>query len=497
MRAVLIVVLVVSACAEEATVEPTDTGPSDLGAGDAGATDEGPAAEVEAGDYAAAWQAVRPIIEAKCARCHTADRLSTYRRLETHVDVTGLRGSILDKTSPDPPRGLRMPVASNHVGAEGCVPEHPAVNDKRLTEGELALLVDFLERTDHWNYLDTLPPITAPEVPKLSGAVEYVSSQFDVVNDGFITPPSGVPPEYMHEYGYDERDLDQMEDDWFCIEFDPMRTEPGYLTGVQVETEIGQIFLNAQLVIDTTGGSAAAKAAADEKGPDWYRCDAGLGFADALPLWRTVPGGGAVELPADTGLRFEPGWRFILRADFHTHFDGGEFERLDQKGVIDKEAGTMTWFNSATLRARWAEPAAISRELRWMRIEPSTQADKQAFVVKPGPSTLSYSASPPAGGSYLVFSAEVEMGKNGYRASLMDTSTSTCVANNSDFDPKWIEQTLYAEGDAPVLTPASVLALECAYRNTGDEGVGWGPEGEATVWGRKERCSALVFFYDE
>ena len=320
-------------------------GCSDGGEGGPGPTTAPTTTDPTAGDeYAEAWDAVRPIVEAKCARCHTADRLSTYRRLETHAEVIALRSSIIDKTSPNPPRGLRMPLASNHVGVEGCTPDHPPINDKRLTDEELTQLVDFLERTNHEDFVDDLPPITAPQL-ELAGAVEYTSSQFDVLNDGFITPPNGAPAEYMEELGYDERDFDQMEDDWFCIEFDPMQTEVGYVTGTQVLTEIGQIFLNAQLVIDTTGGSTAAKAAATEKGQDWYRCEAGLGFADAIPLWRTVPGGGPVELPDQTGLRFEPGWRFVLRADFHTHFDADEFERLDQKGVIDRDAGTMTWFN--------------------------------------------------------------------------------------------------------------------------------------------------------
>jgi len=480
-------------CPEEGSADP-----------DAGATDT--VSEVGAGqdvvgtaDYAAEWAKVRDIISGKCSRCHSADRLSTYRRLETHAEVTALRGSILDKIGSDPPRGLQMPVAPNHVGAEGCEPTHAPTNDKRLTADEFATFSAFIARDDHRDYTDTFPVIEAPSVPLLADAVEYTSSQFDVLNDGFITPPDGAPPGYMEEFGYDERDFDQMEDDWFCIEFDPARTEAGYLTGVQVLTEIGQIFLNAQLVIDTTGGSAAAKAAADEKGTDWYRCDQGLGFSDAIPLWRTVPGGGAVELPDQTGVRFEPGWRFILRADFHTHFDAAEFNKLNQKGVIDRDAGTMTWFNSATLLARWAAPAEISRELRWMTVGPETQAERNNFVVPPGASTQTFDASLPAdatASSYKVFSAEVEMGKNGYQTSLRDTSTSSCIANNSDFSPKWIEQTVYGESDAPTLTSSSQLELTCAYRNGDDEGVGWGPEGEGAVWGRKERCRALLWFYE-
>ena len=89
------------------------------------------------------------------------------------------------------------------------------------------------------------------------------------------------------------------------------------------------------------------------------------------------------------------------------------------------------------------------------------------------------------------------MGYNGYQASLRETTTSSCIANNSDFSPKWIEQAVYAEGAAPALDASSVLELECKYRNTGDEAVDWGPEGEATVWGRKERCSAVVFYYEQ
>jgi hypothetical protein len=84
--------------------------------------------------------------------------------------------------------------------------------------------------------------------------VEYTSSQYDVLNDRFITPPDGASDDFMHEHGQDDGDFDQMEDDGFCIEFDPTRTEAAFLTGVQVCTEIGQISLNSELMIDTHRG---------------------------------------------------------------------------------------------------------------------------------------------------------------------------------------------------------------------------------------------------
>ena len=61
----------------------------------------------------------------------------------------------------------------------------------------------------------------------------------------------------MEEYGYDERDFDQMEDDWFCIQFDPGRTDVSHLTGLQLLTESGQIFLGAwtpEAIGDSVGG---------------------------------------------------------------------------------------------------------------------------------------------------------------------------------------------------------------------------------------------------
>ncbi len=441
------------------------------------------------------WEEARPIIQARCSRCHSAHRLSTYKRLETHQDVAALRSNILDKLKTEPPRGLRMPVASNHSG--GCTPEHAAINDKRITDEEMAILRAYLERTDHLDYVDNTEVLTPPVVPELPDAETYVSSEFEVLNDGFLEDPDRDPGEYMPDYDYDQREYDQMEDDWFCIRFNPARTEAGYLTGVQAETASGQLHLNAQLVIDTTGASAAAQAAAEEKGSDWYRCDAGLDFSDAIPLWRTVPGGEAIELPEGTGLRFEPGWSFVLRADFHTHFDAEEFNRLNQDGEIDYEAGTMTWNNQATLRAQWAEPADIERELLWASVGPRTEQEREAFEVVPGASSLSYRLDLPGlAEDYKVFSAEVSMGKNGHTASLSDADTDTCIASNGDFNPKWIEQTVYAESDAPTLDGQGTLSLTCAYQNASDEAVVWGPESEAAVWGRKERCNAVVFYYE-
>lgn len=444
---------------------------------------------------APSWEDARPIVEAHCSRCHSAHRLSTYKRLETHQDMVRWGPRILDKLRTEPPRGLRMPVASNHDG--GCTPAHVPLNDKRLTAEESETLRAYLSRSDLRELDDPFPALTPPVVPALADAVVYTSTPFQVLNDGFLEDPDRDPDEYMDEYDYDQREYDQMEDDWFCIRFNPDRSETGYLTGVQAETASGQIHLNAQLVIDTTGGSAAAQSAADEKGSDWYRCDAGLGFSDAIPLWRTVPGGQAVELPDGTGLRFEPGWTFVLRADFHTHFDAEEFEALEQDGVIDYEQGTMTWNNQATVRARWAEPDQIVRELQWTTLGPDSAAERDAFEVAPGASTLTYDTQlPDLAAQYTVFSAEVGMGKNGVTASLFEPETSTCIANNGDFNPKWIEQTVYAEGDAPQVDGGSTLQITCAYENGTGDGIGWGAEGEAAVWGRRERCAGVVFFYE-
>lgn len=484
-------IALVLACSRSPATEPGDDGPT---LDSPSTVDSSSTVDSEASGEPD-WEDARPIIQARCSRCHSAHRLSTYKRLETHEDVTQLRSNILDKLKTEPPRGRRMPVASNHEG--GCTPAHPAINDKRVTEDELEILRAFLSRTDHLDYVDTLAPLSPPEVPELADSVAYTSTEFEVLNDGFLEHPDGRSEEYMEDYGYDQREYDQMEDDWFCIRFNPDRNEAGYLTGVQAETRSGQIHLNAQLVIDTTGASAAAQSAAEERGTDWYRCDAGLGFSDSIPLWRTVPGGEAVELPEGTGLRFEPGWTFVLRADFHTHFDAEEFNALEQDGVIDYDAGTMTWFNDATVRARWADPEDISRELQWTSVGPGSAEEREAFEVAPGESSLRYSADLPGQAErYTVFSAELGMGYNGTTASLVDSGTSTCVANNGDFHPKWIEQTVYAEGDAPELAGDATLELTCDYRSEQEESVGWGSESEATVWGRQERCAAVVFFYE-
>ena len=158
----------------------------------------------------------------------------------------------------------------------------------------------------------------------------------------------------------------------------------------------------------------------------------------------------------------------------------------------------MTWFNRATLRARWAAPEDVSRELDWVVLGPASAAERDAFAVPPGESTATYAGGLPTGvgdSRYAVFSAEVGMGKLGHVANLVETTGSTCIASNADPSPKWIEQAIYAEDDAPILDASSALELECRYRNGGEDSVLWGAEGEATVWGRKERCSAVVFYY--
>ncbi len=89
------------------------------------------------------------------------------------------------------------------------------------------------------------------------------------------------------------------------------------------------------------------------------------------------------------------------------------------------------------------------------------------------------------------------MGKYGHSASLTESGASTCVASNSDFSPKWIEQAQYAESDAPQLNHDSTLKLDCTYRSSSDSTLGWAAEGDEAVWGLKERCQALVFYYEQ
>ena len=323
-------------------------------------------------------------------------------------------------------------------------------------------------------------------------AETQTSTEYWVLNDGFITPPDGASDEYMEEYGYDERDYDQMEDDFRCIQFDPRRAEPSFLTGIQVATESGQIFLNSQLVIDTTGGSDRRQGRSRPTSGSrlvWLRRRPGLSPTPSpcgapCTRWR-----GRRASRRDVGLRFEPGWTFVLRVDFHTHYDLEEFQRLEQNGVIDRDAGTMTWFDRATLRAQWAAPAEVDTDLRWMTVGPATPGERDTFSVPPGPSSQDYAARAPDG-DHTVFSAEIMMGKWG-RAGTLRTAES-CVANNSDFATKFVEHATYGAEDAPALGD---LSLRCMWENRGDETVGWGPESEATVWGKKERCEALVFFY--
>ena len=159
----------------------------------------------------------------------------------------------------------------------------------------------------------------------------------------------------------------------------------------------------------------------------------------------------------------------------------------------------MTWYNQLSLLVRWADSEDISKDLKWLAVGPQTEEERNDFLVVRGESTLNYVASLPSEengvGQYSVFSAEVAMGKNGETVSLSESNSTTCIANNSDFSPKWIEQAIYAEEDAPQLDSDSVLSLQCLYRNNGDEDVVLGTESEATVWGLKEMCQAIVFYY--
>ena len=232
---------------------------------------------------------VQPIIEAKCASCHTGDgpgtthlEMATAAPIATSAEFIGFK--VEERQMPP------WPVTElTEVGFDFDLGLDPEDRDTLLAwvaEGGV---------------LDTDPatPITAsaPAFPPLDADIT-------VAPDEPYTGP------------------DDVRDDYRCRILDPALTDVSWLTGIEVVPDQTQVLHHAVIFAADAGTRATADERSGENGRPGWECNTipSLGGGDLEQVTAWAPGTGPFVVPDGTGVQLQPGDYFVVQ--WHYHFDG-------------------------------------------------------------------------------------------------------------------------------------------------------------------------------
>ena len=261
-------------------------------------------------------QHVAPIVQSKCANCHTQGGIGPFP-LETYADVYAhrneVRAAVQARTMPPWP-----------PSSECNTYQH----DRSLSDGEQARLTRWVdEGATEGN------PATASAIPAPVGGL----SRADVVLE--------MPEPYLPN---------QSPDDYRCFIIDWPETRTRYITGFRADPG------NRATVHHVIAFLAAPSEVADYESLDaaspgpGYTCFGGPGAADATRakwLGGWAPGSLGQDFPTGTGLRIEPGSKVILQVHYNDH---GQPAASDLSSVafkvddtVEKVAYVQPWSNPA------------------------------------------------------------------------------------------------------------------------------------------------------
>lgn len=222
---------------------------------------------------------VAPIVEARCASCHTDGGIGLFG-LDSYEGAKPMAALMVSTVDA----GTMPPWAAHDT--DSCTPPLPWKDDLRLSEAEKATLRAWVEAGAPEG-----DPATAAELP----------ARPDTTLPGATHTLRPVSPYTV------SGDQDQ----FICFAFDPQLTEDQWITGLQVEADNDAVAHHALVFADYSGRGAAQ---AGDQG--WFPCDGGGLPADAL-VGAWAPGAMPTVMPADVGMAFPAGSQLVMQMHYH------------------------------------------------------------------------------------------------------------------------------------------------------------------------------------
>lgn len=366
------------------------------------------------------YQDVAPLLADRCGGCHRPGGIGPFTFED--YDATALLAPIIAASVVD---GRMPPWPAEET--DTCTPPHPWRDDLRLTDEEVAVIVD-------WDAAGA-PAGPVAEVPASPDLTALADPSLTLTPDTAVT-------------------IEGTEDQYLCRSFDPELTETVWLTGIQVVPGDPAVVHHALVFADPTGASAS-------RGDEVWPCFGGSGVPETDLVQPWAPGQLPYELPEGTGFPLQPGSRFVISVHYHP-----------VPGEVHEDATGLELRLASTPPPRTARVTLVGNR-RGLQSGLADRGPEPEFRIPSGAAdhveTIHFD-NPPNAPTLRVFSVGGHLHWVGIsiEAHIESPQGDTCLFAIPQWDFDW--QMLYrfdAPFDSlPTVGPGDRLVVTCTYDNT-------------------------------
>ena len=396
------------------------------------------------------YQHLKPVIDAKCARCHVAGTVAPFS-LDSYE-----RAKDFAKPSLRAVESGSMPPWKFD---DGC---NEYVGDYSLSDAEKRLFAEWVEQG-----------ALEGDAQKPAPAIDIGDPKFSRTDLTLTLPEPYTPTESPDEYR--------------CFPIAWPRTETAFMTGFRPTPGNPKIVHHIEVyhVPAAEAARVTAMDAADE-GPG-YSCFSGPG-AGTGTIGGWAPGSPGYDYPDGVGIQIDPGAILVVQVHYNTSAAPPAPDQSKVELKIDAQAargGYNFWTNY-----RWS----VARQMPI----PAGNADvKHTWTADP--TTLSGNKP------LLLYTASIHMhslGRTGYMKLKRKAGGEECLLRISDWDFHWQGGVRFTK---PItIEPGDQIEMQCGFDNSA-ENQGLGPDDQPLAprdvnWGegtRDEMCLGLLLWGPE
>lgn len=388
---------------------------------------------------------IKPILETNCVNCHRVGGVAPFT-LEDANSVLRMHRSIAAAT-----QSRSMPP---WMAAEGC---QDYENDRSLAAADIASIASWSQGgAKLGDPNDYTAPVARP--------VGLSRVDREMIPSEAYQPKAGT-------------------NDYRCLVLDWPDTSTQYITGVGVVPGRPDIVHHVIAYRVPPQQLDAVKALDEAEAGPGYTCFGGpLGGGANLPqIASWAPGGVGRDLPAETGLKMEPGSKIVMQVHYNTEHGASAPDqskllfKLDEK--VAKEAYVVPFTNPDWVRNHNMPIPAGQKGVKHSYSAPFTN---YAAAVTGG--------QIPATAPLQIYSSGLHMHLLGRTTRLQlehKESSPTCLLDIPRWDFHW--QSSYVLQQTVTVKPGERLNLECVFDNPSAKDVNWGEGTE------DEMCVGFVY----
>jgi hypothetical protein len=393
------------------------------------------------------WRDAKPIVDARCGRCHAAQGIAPFtlaRPSDFASRIGEVRRSIEDGTMPP------------YLASPCCTPYQLGIG---LAPAERATLLDWLAQGAPEGDPSDAPDASTPR----AGGLSRTDVSLRMPEEYLPAPPPGST------------------DDNRCFVMNWPLDRGGYITGLDVAP--GARAVVHHLVVGAlTGDDAAVAEQRDREDPlPGFSCNGGFGGVRNVTLLGGSLLGG--DFPSGLGHRIEPGARILLNIHYSTAHHGAVFDRTEVRFKVDSAA---RGFEAVSV----VNPAWLVADA--MRV-PAGEADATFFYqFRPTVST--------GGQRVWLWNVTAHMHEFATRQRVMIVRADgrrECLLEIPRWRFGWEQPYWFAT--PKVLEPDDELYIECHFDNTAANQPVRGATPRDIAWGgnNQDMCAAFVAFARE